>query len=270
MSPSETEWEVDGLTGRLAARTWRGGGAPSWVAVLVHGYGEHVGRYGHVAAALVDAGAVVHGVDHVGHGRSAGERVVVEDFEPVVSDVHAVVEQARAADRDLPVVVVGHSMGGMIAARYAQRYPDVPAALVLTGPVLRRWATVDALLAAPEVPDDPLDVSTLSRDPRVGEDYAADPLVWHGPFRRTTLEALHRTLGTLGAGTGFGALPVLWVRGEDDALVPLADTRDGMAVLRGPGTREWVVPGARHEVLNETNRDEVLAGITAFVAEVLG
>ena len=72
---------------------------------------------------------------------------------------------------------------------------------------------------------DPLDPSTLSRDPAVGRDYEADDLVWHGPFRRTTLRALQAALGTISAGPGLGGLPTLWVHGGDDQLVPIVDTR---------------------------------------------
>src|SRR5699024_4527967 len=157
-----------GSTGQLTVYRWQDG-EPSWIAILIHGYGEHLGRYNHVADRLVRAGAAVFGPDHIGHGRSDGERVLVEDFEPVVDDVHLVVQQAHATYPNLPTVVVGHSLGGMIAARYAQRYGDGLTALVLSGPVLGSWE-VTALADLAEIPDEPLDVSTLSRDPRVGEE----------------------------------------------------------------------------------------------------
>lgn len=259
---------LDGVTGTLRTRTWRGP-SPRWVAVLVHGYGEHVGRYEHVADVLVRGGAVVHGLDHVGHGRSSGEPVVVADYEDVVTDVHALLERAHETDPRLPVVLVGHSMGGMIGARFAQRYGDELAALVLSGPVLGRWAVVDELVDAETIPDDPLDPSTLSRNPVVGQDYQADELVWHGPFQRTTLRALRTALQTINDGPGFGEIPTLWVHGSADQLVPIADTRSGMDRLRGPATEEIVYDGARHEVFNETNRDEVLGDVLAFVGRVL-
>lgn len=114
------EWSYDGHDGGArVARTWSGDEQPRFVALLCHGYGEHVGRYEHVAGALVEHGGVVHGVDHVGHGRSGGERVLIEDFEPVVDDFHLLTERATERDPGLPVVLVGHSMGGMIAAEMA-------------------------------------------------------------------------------------------------------------------------------------------------------
>src|SRR5690625_7359025 len=89
-----------------------------WIAVLCHGYGEHIGRYDWVARTLNEAGAAVYGADHAGHGRSAGPRVLIADFEPVVEDLHRVVEYARTRHPGLPTLLIGHSMGGMIAARY--------------------------------------------------------------------------------------------------------------------------------------------------------
>src|SRR5205807_400934 len=89
--------------------------------------------YRRVRTALVDAGAVVFGHDHAGHGRSDGERALIADFEPVVDDERLVVRYAKDEFPSLPTVLIGHSMGGMIAARYAQRFPQDLTALVLSG-----------------------------------------------------------------------------------------------------------------------------------------
>src|SRR5919205_285128 len=141
---------------------------PERLVVLVHGYGEHIGRYEHVAEELAARGADVVGPDHVGHGRSEGEAALVDDFEPIVDDVRAVVQDARG---DLPVVMVGHSMGGLIAARYAQRHREDLAGLVLSGPAVGLSPVMQQWLAAPDLPSDPIDVAVLSRDPAVGQAY---------------------------------------------------------------------------------------------------
>jgi alpha-beta hydrolase superfamily lysophospholipase len=259
------EWTYDGVAGPLVARSWSGTDEPTHVVVIAHGYGEHVGRYEHVAAALVDGGAVVYAVDHMGHGKSGGERVLIHDFEDVVTDLHALDEQARREHPGLPVVMLGHSMGGLIAARYAQRYGDTLAALVLSSPVVGRWEAAAQLLALSEIPDVPLDITTLSRDPRVGEAYAADPLVWHGPFKRATVQALQRGVDTIAGGPGLGDLPTMWIHGEDDQLVPIAGSRAGIEHLRGPDFVERTYPEARHELFNELNADEVIAEVTDFI-----
>ncbi|MFF5259556.1 alpha/beta hydrolase [Actinomadura viridis] len=262
------EWEFAGVRGAITARIWARPD-PRYIAVLAHGYGEHLGRYEHVAAALVEHGAIVCGPDHLGHGRSAGERVLIESIDDIVADLHTVVRSARGDHPGLPMVLIGHSMGGLIAARYARLHGAEPAALVLSGPVLGRWDALTALLEAEEIPDVPIDTATLSRDPEVGAAYAADPLVWHGPFKRVTVRALQAGIDLVAAGGSLGDLPTLWVHGDDDRLVPLEGTRTGIEALRGPGLVERILPGARHEVFNEIDRDEVLAEVTAFVDRVL-
>jgi alpha-beta hydrolase superfamily lysophospholipase len=256
--------EFTGEREDITAREWAAG-PPRRLALLAHGYGEHIGRYEYVADTLLRHGAAVYGPDHIGHGRSGGERVVIEDFEEVVTDLHTVAEHARERHPGLPVVLIGHSMGGMIAARYAQRYGDGLAALVLSGPVLGPWGAIKALLGLEEIPDIPIDTATLSRDPAVGEAYTADPLVWHGPFKRRTVEAFDRCLSTIAAGGRLGALPTLWVHGEADELVPLSETRVGIEEIRGDDLTEVIYPDARHEVFNETNKDEVLGDVVEFV-----
>ncbi|WP_432705589.1 lysophospholipase [Actinoallomurus iriomotensis] len=263
------EWDFTGARERITAREWPAG-SPRWVALLAHGYGEHIGRYEYVADTLLRHGAVVYGPDHLGHGKSGGERVLVHDFEEIVADLHTVEEHARERHPGLPVVLIGHSMGGMIAARYAQHHGDGLAALVLSGPVLGPWGAITALLGVEEIPDDPIDTATLSRDPAVGEAYAADPLVWHGPFKPTTVKAFDHCLSAIAGGGRLGALPTLWVHGEADELVPLRETRIGIEQIRGDDLTEILYPDARHEVFNETNKDEVLADVTAFAARHVG
>ncbi|MFG3436180.1 alpha/beta hydrolase [Nonomuraea sp. NPDC047897] len=262
------EHTFTGTRGTNVARRWPHD-HPRYLALLVHGYGEHIGRYEGVAGTLVRHGAAVYGVDHLGHGKSAGERVLVEDFEDVVTDVHTLRRLAEADHPGRPVVMIGHSMGGMIAARYAQRHGAGLTALVLSGPVLGEWEPVPALLALDEIPDVPIDPATLSRDLSVGEAYAADPLVWHGPFKRPTLEAFATTLAAIAEGGTLGTLPTLWVHGADDRLVPADGSRAGVEAVRGDDFTERIYPQARHEVFNETNREEVLADVTAFIDRVL-
>ena len=259
----QSDLEYDGHAGRIVGRRWAADRA-DYIALLVHGYGEHCGRYDHVARRLVADGAVVYAIDHVGHGRSAGERVLIDDFEQVEEDVHQLEALARSEHPRLPIVLIGHSMGGMIGARYAQRWGDGLAAIVLSGPVLGSWLTGESLLASDPIPDVPIDPAVLSRDSAVGDAYVADPLVWHGPFKRQTLEAMREALATV-AKAGPVDDPILWLHGEQDQLVPIAQTRAGWAALAGRHSASKTYPGARHEIFNETNQAEVLDDVIGFI-----
>jgi alpha-beta hydrolase superfamily lysophospholipase len=250
--------------GRVQVRRWPADD-PARLVVLVHGYGEHIGRYEHVAEELVARGSEVVGPDHVGHGHSEGEQALVEDFEAVVDDLRVVVQDARG---DLPVVMVGHSMGGLIAIRYAQRHRADLAGLVLSGPAVGLRPVFEDWLAAPEPPSDPIDGAVLSRDPAVGEAYATDPLVWHGGWKRPTLEAFVAADRAIAAGPGFGDLPLLYVHGGDDQLVPVALARPVVERLAGPDSELLVLDGARHEVLNEIDQDETIGLVASFAERV--
>jgi alpha-beta hydrolase superfamily lysophospholipase len=265
--------EREKLDGRVSVCLWPNP-TPERIVVLVHGYGEHIGRYEHVAAALVERGAEVLGPDHIGHGESEGERVLIEDFDAVVDDLHATVGFARERHPGVPVVMVGHSMGGLIAALYAQRHGDELAGLVLSAPSIGLADVLGAALVqlpeGAEPPEAPIDPSVLSRDPSVGEAYAADPLVWHGGWRRATLTAFQRANEAVDAGPGFGDLPVLYVHGEADQLVPMALARPAVERLRGSDFTERVVPEARHEVFNELEQDETIGLVASFAERVAG
>ncbi|GAA3847324.1 alpha/beta hydrolase [Saccharothrix violaceirubra] len=250
------ESNVPGHAGELSVRTWPNLDA-TWLAVLVHGLGEHGGRYTHVAEELVAHGALVVAPDLVGHGRSEGRRAVLADFAGIVADVGAAISSAAA---DLPTVLFGHSFGGLAAVRHAQDH-DV-AALVLSAPLLGAWDGLDR-------PDDAVDPDLLSRDPEVGRRYAADPLVWHGPLPDVTLGTIEHALDEVNFGPALEHLPALWLHGADDRIVPVSDTRTGTDRIRGLRFEERIYPGARHEVLNETNRDEVLADLVSFVRRVV-
>ncbi|MCW3013460.1 MAG: alpha/beta hydrolase fold protein [Solirubrobacterales bacterium] len=261
--------EITGTQGRLAVHHWRGDDSPGFVVVLAHGYGEHAGRYAHVAERLIAEGASVFAPDHAGHGRSDGTRALIQDVAPLVDDLSLVVDLAAAVHPELPIVLVGHSMGGVLATRLAQRDPSAFAALVLSGPVIGGNPDIQGLLALDPLPDVPIDPAILSRDASVGAAYMADPLVYHGPFHRATLEAIFGACDAIAAGPTFGDLPTVWVHGEEDALAPLSVTREAIEHVKGTVLTEHVYPGARHEVLNETNRDEVLQDIVTFLREQL-
>jgi alpha-beta hydrolase superfamily lysophospholipase len=258
------EIAIDGKRGTIFVRRWDTTD-PRRVVVIAHGYGEHSGRYEHVAQRLADDGAVVYAPDHHGHGRSDGERGLVSDVEALVDDLATVLTRAQAEHPSLPSALLGHSLGGIIATRLVQRGDHGLAGLVLSGPVIGGNPAFEGLLAMDPIPDVPIDPAILSRDPEVGAEYAADPLVYHGPLTRSTLEAIFGAVDAIAAGPRLGSVPTLWIHGEEDQLAPLAQTREAIERIAGDRLDEQIYPEARHEILNEINREQVLDEVAGFL-----
>jgi alpha-beta hydrolase superfamily lysophospholipase len=259
---------INGARGTIFVRRWDTND-PQRIVILTHGLGEHSGRYEHVAQRLAADGAVVYAPDHYGHGRSDGERAQIDDVEVLVDDLAKVVALAQGEHPGVPSALLGHSLGGIIVTRLVQRGNHGLSALVLTDPFIGGNPAFEGLLAMDPIPDVPIDPATLSRDPKVGEAYASDPLVYHGPLTRPTLEAIFAAVAAIADGPGLGALPTLWLHGEEDALAPLASTRAAVDRIRGDQLEEQIYPGARHEILNETNREEVLDEVASFLDGVV-
>jgi alpha-beta hydrolase superfamily lysophospholipase len=263
---TSTDYDLDGSQGKLVVRKVTPTAA-NRVVVLAHGFGEHSGRYGHVIDRLVADGAVVYAPDHRGHGRSDGPRALVDDVDAMVDDLHLVVQSTKNENSSLPLVLIGHSMGGLMAIRYAQRYGSELSALVVSGPFLGN-PMMAPLLDLEVLPDIPIDPAVLSRDPAVGEAYAADPLVYHGPLIQESLAGMFGAVEKVAAGPNLGALPVLWVHGEADQLASYDSAKVLIEKIGGTNLTAKAYAGAAHEVFNETNSDEVISDVAAFLADV--
>lgn len=259
-----------GSEGTVFYHRWDPAGEAACIVVLVHGYAEHGGRYAHVAERLNRSQAVVYAPDHIGHGRTEGERALITDFEHVVDDLRSLVGMAREQAGDLPLIMIGHSMGGLLTARYAERYPDSLAGVGFLGAVLGDWNWAREVLAQPALPSEPSDPGGMSRDPETVRSYAEDPLVYHGGYKRPLLEAEVRALDLFNEEIHRLTMPVLFLHGEADPFVP-ADT-SARAVERMPAQKKTMkrYPEAKHELVNELNREEVIGDIAGFVDELSG
>jgi len=254
-------------TEELTVHEWKPPHAPAGIVLISHGYAEHAGRYERLAQWLTDAGIMVVAPDYRGHGRSPGERGLLQDLDACANDLAVV--RATAAERHgkLPTALIGHSMGGNIAIRFMQLgYGDDLRALVLSGPVAGGNPDVFALANHDPIVNVPLDPAVLSRDHNVGKAFNADPLVYHGPYLRETLIAYKISVDRIAAGPQLPTVPTLWVHGELDSLAPLDLTRDALERIRGRRFDGIVYPEARHEIFNETNATDVLGDVVSFVA----
>ena len=258
----------DGSEGQVFYRRWDPQDAPVRIVLLVHGYAEHGGRYGHVADALTASGAVVYADDHLGHGRSDGERGLITDFDHVVDDLHSITDIARREYPELPLVLVGHSMGGLLSARYAERWPEEVAGVAFCGSVIGDWQWARDVLKEPELPFVPFDPDAISRDPEAGASYAADPLVYHGQYKRALLEAEVVALDSFARDLDQLTMPVAVLHGTDDPFVPFERSVQAVRDMPTDDVTIHIYDGARHEVLNETNRDEIIGHLAEWIDRV--
>lgn len=257
-----------GSEGRVFYRRWNPTGEPQRIVQIVHGYAEHGGRYGHVATALTGDGAVVYADDHIGHGRSDGERAVINDLEHAVEDLHTLSGIARGDYPDLPLVLVGHSMGGLLSGRYAQHWPDEVAGVAFCGAVVGDWQWARDVLAAPELPYVPFDPDAISRDRETGASYASDPLVYHGQYKRPLLVAEVAALDAFAQDLDRLTIPVLLLHGTADPFVPYERSLQAVRDMPTDDLTVHLYEGGRHEVLNETNRSEVINDLAEWTRRV--
>lgn len=259
---------------RLRAHEWRPDAEPKAVVALAHGYAEHVGRYAHVVAALIGRGYAVVALDHRGHGESGGARANVARFDDYVDDFHGLVERARTAHPTLPRFVLGHSMGDLIATRYALRHQADLAGLALSGTALRFGGEVSPLVKrlggllatiSPGLPVVPPRAGVLSRDPAVERRFGTDPLCYTGRLKarlgHEMLRAAEDALPRLNALT----LPLLVMHGADDTLTDPAGSILLHARARSPDKTLTLWPGDLHEIFNAPDRAAVIAVLAAWL-----
>lgn len=247
-------------------RWWDPAAAEAKASVVIcHGYAEHGGRYEAVASRLAQKGLAVWAIDLRGHGASGGERASVIDVAHLVEDVLVVIERARAARPEVPVFLIGHSMGGLVSTALAIDHQERLRGLVLSGAAVGDPAGIEPLLELDPLPDVVLSSELLSRDPKVGEDYDRDPLNYRGPFRRETLRAL--TGGARRVRERFAELrlPLLVLHGGDDQIVAAAASEDVFAGAGSTDKELGIYPGLRHEILNEPEGPEITDRIAAWI-----
>jgi acylglycerol lipase len=276
---SHAEAELTGVGGvRLYRQSWLPEGDVRAVVVLAHGAGEHSGRYAHVAARLVDEGYGVYALDHRGHGRSDGPRALIDRMQSAVADLDSLTVLASSEHADARVFLLGHSMGGAIALRYAIAHQDRLTGMLLSGPLAALEAASPAQRAAakvlsavvPRLPLIAVDASLVSRDPAVVEAYKDDPLVFHGKLPVRTVAELAAAVESFPDGVRSITLPTLIMYGTADQLVPPAGAV--MVSERIGSTDTTVKPyeGLYHEILNEPERDRVLDDIAGWLKAHVG
>jgi alpha-beta hydrolase superfamily lysophospholipase len=225
-------------------QSWTGEEPVRAVVVLAHGLCGHGGRFETVVDAIVPQGYAVLAPDLRGHGRSGGERALIDDVDAAVADLGTALEQARADHPSATVVLLGHGMGGALGIALALRHPLD--GLILAAPMLAPPRTT------------PVDATALSRDPEVVRAFEADPLVHHGPIPEPTVAALSEEIATFDGRAAELTLPFLLMHGYADRL---ADPETSRAFHRAVGSDDKVLvlwDGLFHELFNEPAEDREL------------
>ena len=253
--------------------------------LVVHGLGEHIGRYGHVAAALNDAGWHVVGHDQRGHGASGGGRGLLGHKDALLHDLSRVIDALRTA-RPGPLVLLGHSLGGLVAARFVaggvdgggnSTPPEHPwfrdvDALVLSSPALNAgMSSAQRLLLAATAPLTPnlavgngLAAEWLSRDPAVVQAYRDDPLVHDRISPRLAQFIVDAGTVVQQRAPRWRVPTLLLYAGADRCVVPAGSARFASNAPQGVvAARVW--PALLHEIFNEPERDAVLAVLVEWL-----
>jgi alpha-beta hydrolase superfamily lysophospholipase len=272
---TRTERNFDGVGGvRIVYDAWTPDIAPRAVVVLSHGLGEYARRYDHVAQRFGEAGLLTYALDHRGHGRSGGKRMLVRDISEYTGDFATLVGIATKENPGLKSIVLGHSMGGGIVFAYGVERPDNYDLMVLSAPVVAAQDQVSSLLAfaakvlgalIPGVPAQELDVDAISRDPAVVAAYKADPLVYHGKIPFGVGRAMLQVGETMEQRAPALTAPLLVVHGSEDRLVPVEGSRRLVGSVGSDDVELKVYPGLYHEVFNEPEQNQVLGDVVSWI-----
>ena len=259
-------------------QAWLPDGDPVAVVMLVHGLGEHSGRYAHVALSLNDAHFAVHALDHRGHGKSEGKRTFVKSYDEFMTDLVQFRSSVEAQHPGVPLVVLGHSMGGNLAVGHVLDHQSGVAGLALSGAALQVGSDLTPtklkmfrLIAkfAPGLRPEGLSADAISRDPAVVAAYRDDPLVFTGKISAGLGAALIDAMERFPARYAELTLPVLVMHGTEDQLASI----DGSKALEAGAVNADVTAhyyeGLYHEIFNEPEQDQVLTDLMSWMNAIV-
>ena len=276
MKNVENTWRArDGV--ELFARSWQPDEAPRAVIGLVHGLGEHSMRYQHVAAQFTQAGYAVQSFDLRGHGMTPGLRGHATSIHQILQDIDLMLEKISQSYPGLPRFLYGHSLGGLLVLNYALHYQVDLAGVVATGSALvtalheqKTKILLVQLLSAvlPKVTlPTGLDANLLSRDPKVVQDYIADPLV-HDRSSLGFAKGMLDMVNWLKAHAQEFCYPLLLSHGTDDQLSYVQSSTEFARLVPANVTLKlW--EGLRHEIHNEPEKEQVLQYLLGWMDQQL-
>lgn len=262
-----------GAGAALYVTHWLPAGLPKAVVLLAHGYAEHAGRYEHVAKRLTDAGYAVYAVDHWGHGRSDGTPGFVPRFTAFTDGMAELLTLVEVNHGDMPRLLLGHSMGGLISTLFLIERQSAFVAAALSGPAIvpgappsRFTVWISRFLSRffPRLGVLALDANGVSRDPAVVAAYLADPLVYTGKIGARLGKEFMDAMAAAQAGAPKITLPILLQHGEKDSLASVAGSQ---YLFDHAGSADKILkiyPGLFHEIYNEPEQGAVLDDLVGW------
>ncbi len=252
---------------------------PRAVLLLAHGLAEHSGRYGDFASFFADAGFATYALDFPGHGRSDGKRGHIRDFQEYTDALGALLSPARVAHPDIPFVLFGHSMGGLIAADFLLQHQSEFVAAVLTGAAIQSPQQPSSIVlfinrviasVMPRLGVLRMDASGISRDPQVISDYENDPLVYRGKATAGLVTALFSAMKRVVENATSIRLPMLIMHGSVDSLTAVEGSKLLHDSISSEDKKIVIYDGLYHEILNEPERKNVMVDILQWLESRIG
>lgn len=271
----EGKFEASGGT-RLFWQNWTATDQPLCALLLVHGFGEHSGRYPYLVEHLCAANIAVFSFDLRGHGKSDGRRGHITTMEDYRGDIAAFVAKIQSENPGLPTFVYGHSMGSLLVLDFVLRHPEGLAGTIISGSGLEPAGVATApvvflarLLSVvwPVFPIKlPVDASALMRDENEISAYENDPLVHNVSTARMANELLN-TIDWIKDHPQALQIPILMVHGEADRVNLPSGSRKFISGVVFPDKELLLYPDGYHEMHNDFDRDAVLTDITGWLLE---
>lgn len=245
------------------------------ILIIVHGIGEHCGRYMNVVNYFIPLNYAVYGLDHVGHGKSGGDREFVKTFDDYTCTLHEYCRMVRGWHPDTPIFLLGHSLGGLIVCYYLLNYRADIHGAVISAPLVnipvgvsRTTVALGRVLSviAPKAGLKKLDSTGISRSPEVVEAYDNDPLVFHGKTpARWGAEFLKAMLYVREHMHEINQ-PFIALQGEADQMV---DPTGAKTLYEKAGSADKTLktyPGLYHEIFNEPEHEQVLKDVETWLS----
>ncbi len=247
------------------------------VLVIVHGLGEHSGRYMNVVNHLVPLGYAVYGFDHRGHGRSPGPRGFINNYIEFRGDVRNFLQMVREREGKRPLFLMGHSMGGGIVVNYVLHDPEGFAGVIASAPTVGKLNIQPVLAFASRMMsgvlpklsiDNGLDVTGISRNTAVVQAYKDDPLVHSKGTPRLGVEIMDNAAWNM-ANAREWEPPLLMLHGDADRIVNVDETRAFFAQVQQPDKELIIYEGGYHESHNDVHYQQVVADLARWLGQHL-